>query len=295
MPNASSPRRRCAARASSRPISASTPPSAISTPPNQIKVTNGFHHRRSCQRPCSSLLADHGVELAVPAVSIAASLVVVGGVGRSSAPAAAATSRPIRRDAREARPRARSSWARRPASTPTKLDQPRARPRSVSPGRAAASFSLREGAVRRHAEQRDRDAEMGERPCPRRRAACGAASGRHSGSEAGRQQRRRRAPGRAAAAGRCPARRMKLATSTAIADQQRRRPAAAAPARLSRRQRSSGPTSISAASSSASGAGDGVEIGRPDRQLLARQRLGDQRIERADEDDAEDRPTAADC
>ena len=26
-------------------------PSAISTPPSQIRVTNGFHHRRSCQRP----------------------------------------------------------------------------------------------------------------------------------------------------------------------------------------------------------------------------------------------------
>ena len=51
----------------SRPTSASRPPSAISTPPSQINVTNGFHHSRSCQRPCSSWLAEHGVELAVPA------------------------------------------------------------------------------------------------------------------------------------------------------------------------------------------------------------------------------------
>ena len=30
------------------------PPIATSTPPSQISVTNGFHHRRNCQRPCSS-------------------------------------------------------------------------------------------------------------------------------------------------------------------------------------------------------------------------------------------------
>ena len=37
-----------------RPTSASRPPKATSAPPSQIRVTNGFHHRRSCQRPCSS-------------------------------------------------------------------------------------------------------------------------------------------------------------------------------------------------------------------------------------------------
>ena len=51
----------------SRPISASRPPSATSAPPSQIRVTNGFHHRRSCQRPCSVRLADRDVELAVEA------------------------------------------------------------------------------------------------------------------------------------------------------------------------------------------------------------------------------------
>ena len=47
---------RSAARRSrrSRPTSDSAPPSAISTPPSQINVTNGFHHSRSCQRPCPS-------------------------------------------------------------------------------------------------------------------------------------------------------------------------------------------------------------------------------------------------
>ena len=48
-----------------RPSSDSAPPSAISAPPSQISVTNGFHHSRSCQRPCPSRLAEHGVELAV--------------------------------------------------------------------------------------------------------------------------------------------------------------------------------------------------------------------------------------
>ena len=34
-----------------RPTIASTPPSAINKPPYQMKVTNGFHHTRNCQRP----------------------------------------------------------------------------------------------------------------------------------------------------------------------------------------------------------------------------------------------------
>ena len=37
-----------------RPSSDSAPPIATSAPPDQISVTNGFHHSRSCQRPCSS-------------------------------------------------------------------------------------------------------------------------------------------------------------------------------------------------------------------------------------------------
>ena len=54
------------AAATDAPSSASAPPSAISAPPSQIRVTNGFHHSRSCQPPDGVGLADDGVELAVP-------------------------------------------------------------------------------------------------------------------------------------------------------------------------------------------------------------------------------------
>ena len=64
MPSASSGRGR-GARASRRPISDRKPPNATSAPPSQIRVTNGFHHSRSCQRPCVVRLAERDVELAV--------------------------------------------------------------------------------------------------------------------------------------------------------------------------------------------------------------------------------------
>ena len=37
-----------------RPMSDKRPPKATKPPPSQMKVTNGFHHSRSCHRPCPS-------------------------------------------------------------------------------------------------------------------------------------------------------------------------------------------------------------------------------------------------
>src|SRR5204863_4512237 len=54
-PHASASRNLARRSRSSRPSSDRKPPKATIAPPSQIKVTIGFHHSRSCQRPCESV------------------------------------------------------------------------------------------------------------------------------------------------------------------------------------------------------------------------------------------------
>ncbi len=213
----------------------------------QISVTNGFHHKRSCQRPCSSPLAEHGIELAVEQVAIAASLVLVGGLPKKRCCGNSSNVSPSR-------------VALRRASSADQLGRPRARTSTgVDPVRADGDVSARpdrrqplglERAVRRPCRRcspRRRDARS---PCPRRAAACGAGCG---GPAASRWQPPK------------PCREGEPSTGDDNAARARpaRRPArtaprhadavgAAAPGQrvpLSRRQRSNGPAAVAATSS----------------------------------------------
>ena len=212
-------------------------------------------------------------------VWIAASL--VGGRRRAEQPrlrAAARSGAPSPR--RDASSRASIAVQFGPATgaTPSKRTAEGADPHRLA--RAGGDQGLLgEGAFRRHAGERDGDAEMGDHHAPgeERRAPQIAAPQAARG-----WPRRRRARGRGRATA---ARRMPGASSDQREQQRRRRAApgsAIAAGRASRDRRgasaAAAPLAMIATSTSATGPGDAVEIRRPDRDLRA-ERLGDQRID----------------
>ncbi len=264
------PRPRAARAAPGRSATARRP-ARSAPPPSQIRVTNGFHHKRNCQRPCSSPLAEHGVELAVEQRRDRR----FAGVGRRRRQKKRACGNRIERS----RPS-----PRRTCSSASSADQfgPTAgcTCRRASPGygptrdgsadcdRRPASRSG-ERAVARHAGQAHRDAEMRDHHAPHVNSGVRRRLRLHNGATLATAEPGGKARARAAA-------RNADASANSANDQRECRAAprhrhqhALQPARSARRAASAAaaPPRSNATSASATGTSRLVEERRADRQL----------------------------
>ena len=167
---------------------------------------------------------------------------------------------------------------------PRQLDQPRPDGQFIARP-CHGEFFGRERAVAGHADQGDADAEMGDDHAPdgqRRPLQAAPEQRRDAGRHQGDAERQPKARQQAHPRREGEAQRQHRGRS----QDRRRHPAPERPLVPPPAQQR--PDEQQSGEQQRQRSGDGVEIGRPDRQFLAAQRLGDDRVERADEDDAED-------